>query len=281
MKKAMAIHDISGFGKCSLTVALPVLSACGIETIVLPTAVLSTHTAIPGFTYRDLTEDIPAFYKHWEKLNLKFDSVYSGFLGSNYQIDMVKDIIKTFKTNNNLILVDPVMADYGKMYTIFDEAFAKDMAKLCSCADIIVPNITEACFMLGASYKEGPYEKAYIEMLLKDLSSALNIENVILTGVYFDDKKLGASAYSKKENVVCYGFSEKVEGSFHGTGDLYASVMLASLLNGKKLNEAIKIAADFVTDSIKRTLNDGIENFNYGVNFEEGLADLYLKIKSC
>lgn len=277
MKKTMAIHDISGFGKCSLTVVLPVLSACGIETAVLPTAVLSTHTAIEGFTYRDLTEDIPAFYKHWKNLNLKFDALYSGFLGSLEQINIVKDIYKTFKTKDNIILVDPVMADYGKMYSIFDSSFAEEMSKLCKSADIIVPNITEAVFMLKESYKEGPYEKQYIEKLLKGLNKKLGTKNIVLTGVYFDDIKLGAAVFAEGE--IAYKFSKKIQGNYHGTGDLFGSVMLAALLNNKSLNQSSQIACDFVRESIERTLKEEVINLNYGVNFEEGLADLYLKIK--
>jgi len=276
MKKVMAIHDISGFGKCSLTVALPVLSACKIETTCLPTAVLSTHTAIPGFTYRDLTADISAFYKHWQKLGLTFDAIYSGFLGSKDQISMVADIFKTFKTKQNLILVDPVMADDGKMYSIFDANFAKEMAKLCACADMIVPNITEASFLLEQSYKTGPYDKAYIEKMLRDLSEKLKIQKVVLTGVYFDNVSLGAAAYDKNTDKINYGFSKKIEGSFHGTGDLFGSCLLAAILNGNSLSKSIQFACDFVRESIERTVRDKT-NISYGVNFEEGLAD-YCKL---
>lgn len=272
MKKVMAIHDISGFGKCSLTVALPVLSACKIETTCLPTAVLSTHTAIEGFTYRDLTEDIPAFHKHWQSLNLTFDAVYSGFLGSKEQISMVADIFKTFKTKQNLILVDPVMADNGKMYSIFDNNFAREMAKLCNCADIIVPNITEASFLLGQSYREGPYDKIYIEKMLKDLSKTLNVKKIILTGVYFDNANLGAAAYDKDTDTAVYGFSKKVDGYFHGTGDLFGSCLLAAILHGNGLKDSVQFSCDFVKGSIDRTVRDKT-NINYGVNFEEGLED--------
>ena len=150
LKRAAAIHDISGFGKCSLTVALPIISAMGIEVSVIPTAVLSTHTGgFTGFTYRDLTGDMRPIAEHWNSLGIKFDAIYSGFLGSVEQIDIVTDFIDDFKEKDTVVLVDPAMADGGKMYTVFDMDFAKQMTRLCAKADIIVPNFTEAAFMLG------------------------------------------------------------------------------------------------------------------------------------
>jgi len=277
MKKVMAIHDISGFGKCSLTVALPVLSACKIQTTCLPTAVLSTHTAIPGFTYKDLTKDISAFHRHWKSLNLTFDAMYSGFLGSKEQISMIADIFKTFKTKQNLILVDPVMADNGKMYSIFDAHFAKEMTKLCKNADIIVPNMTEAAFLLEQSYRNGPYDKTYIEKMLRDLSNELNVKKVVLTGVHFDNVSLGAAAYDKETDAVVYGFSKKIDGYFHGTGDLFGSCLLAAILNDNSLQKSIQFACDFVKESIERTVRDKT-NINYGVNFEEGLSQFCRRI---
>lgn len=171
LKRAAAIHDISGFGKCSLTVALPIISAMGIEVSVIPTAVLSTHTGgFTGFTYRDLTGDMRPIAEHWKSLGIKFDAIYSGFLGSVEQIDIVTDFIDDFKEKNTVVLVDPAMADGGKMYTVFDMDFAKQMARLCAKADIIVPNFTEAAFMLGEEYRPAPYSKEYVESTLRRLS---------------------------------------------------------------------------------------------------------------
>ena len=152
-KRLVAINDISGFGKCSLTVALPIISAAGIETICMPTAVLSTHTGgFTGYTYRDLTCDMPDISAHWKSIDLKPDAIYSGFLGSFDQIDIVKKFAEDFKRDDNLFIADPCMADHGKMYTLFDKKFAKAMVSLCAKADIILPNITEACFMAGEEF---------------------------------------------------------------------------------------------------------------------------------
>ena len=192
-KRVAAIHDISGFGKCSLTVALPVISAAGIETSVIPTAVLSSHTAVkPGYTCRDLTDDMRPFAAHWKQLGLSFDAIYSGYLGSTEQIAIVCDIIDTFKIEKTVVIVDPAMADNGKMYELFDKSFASRMRKLCKKADIIVPNITEAMFLLEEEYFEGPYTKGFIENTLSRLGN-LGPEKVVLTGVCFDEKKIGAA----------------------------------------------------------------------------------------
>lgn len=274
-KRVVAIHDISGFGKCSLTVALPIISAAGIETTVLPTAVLSTHTGgIAGFTYRDLTDDINPIAQHWKSLDLSFDAIYTGFLGSFEQLDLVSGFFDAFKTPDNIILVDPVMADYGKLYTIFTPEFVEGMAKLCSKADIIIPNITEAVFMLGEEYKEGPYNREYIENILIKLSG-LGPKQVVLTGVYFEDDKLGAATYDKRTGVFGYSFANRIEGFYHGTGDVFGSALLGALLNGFDLLEATDIAVSFTTESIKRTA-EAKTDVRFGVNFEESIPN-YLK----
>jgi pyridoxine kinase len=271
-KRVAAIHDISGFGKCSLTVALPILSAAGIETAVMPTAVLSTHTGgFTDFTYRDLTEDLRPFTAHWKSLGLHFDAIYSGFLGSFDQIKIVGEFFDQFKTEENIILVDPAMADNGQMYKIFGLEFAKAMAGLCAKADIIIPNITEAAFMLGLAYKEGPYEKSYIESLLLGLSQ-LGAKNIVLTGVYFDADALGAATYSARANEVHYALNRRIEGYYHGTGDVYASAFLAALLNKKTLGRSAQIAADFTCGAIARTKASGTD-IRFGVDFERGVPE--------
>ncbi len=272
-KRVAAIHDISGFGKCSLTVALPIISAVGVECTCLPTAVLSTHTGgFTGFTYRDLTEDIAPITEHWKSLDLKFDAIYNGFLGSFDQIDLVADFYKTFKNSDNIIIADPAMADNGMMYSIFDMDFAKKMASLCEKADIVVPNFTEAAFMLGEDYVEGPYTKDYVEGLMKRLSN-MGPEKVVLTGVYFDDKTLGAATFDRNSGTVSYSLSDKIDGYYHGTGDVYASALVGALLNGKSLENAAKIAVDFTCGSIIRTKNAGTD-IRFGVDFERGLPTL-------
>jgi len=272
-KRVAAIHDISGFGKCSLTVALPIISAAGIEVTVMPTAVLSTHTGgFEGYTYRDLTEDMRPVSKHWKSLGIEFDAIYSGFLGSFEQIAIVKEFIDSFRSEGTVVLVDPAMADNGKMYHVFDMNFAKEMAGLCAKADIIVPNMTEAAFLLGEEYVERPYTKDYIEGLLHKLSK-LGPSKVVLTGVMFDEDRLGAAAYDKMMGEICYAFSETIAGNFHGTGDIFASAMLAAYLNGKSIAQAAQIAVDFTCGSILRTKNAGTD-VRFGVNFEAGLSEL-------
>lgn len=270
-KRVAAIHDISCFGKCSLTVALPILSAAGVETSVIPTAVLSTHTGgFTGFTYRDLTDDIAPIVAHWKTLDLHFDALYTGFLGSFEQIDIVSRLFDDLKSDDTLVLVDPVMADNGQMYAIFTPDFAQGMARLCGKADIIVPNLTEAAFMLGEEYKPGPYSKEYIERLLIRLSRELGPKKVVLTGVYFTEDRLGAACYDADANSFGYAFTERVEGYYHGTGDVYASALLSALENGFALDKAIGLAADFTVEAIRRTKEAGTD-LRFGVNFEESI----------
>lgn len=209
LKRAAAIHDISGFGKCSLTVALPIISAMGIEVSVIPTAVLSTHTGgFTGFTYRDLTGDMRPIAEHWNSLGIKFDAIYSGFLGSVEQIDIVTDFIDDFKEKDTVVLVDPAMADGGKMYTVFDMDFAKQMTRLCAKADIIVPNFTEAAFMLGEEYRPAPYSKEYVESTLRRLS-CLGPSKVVLTGVAFDGRQVGSASYDRSTDEISYALSTR------------------------------------------------------------------------
>lgn len=269
-KRVAAIHDLSGFGKCSLTVALPILSAAGIETSVIPTAVLSTHTGgFEGYTFRDLTSDLLPFARHWKSLALEFDCVYSGFLGSFEQLEVVSRLFEMFKRKDNLIMIDPVMADNGKLYSIFTPAFAQGMAKFCSRADIIVPNITEAAFLLGESYRPGPYDRAYIEYLLEKLGG-LGARRVVLTGVWFEENHLGAAVLDSKTGEISFAFQNRIEGLYHGTGDVFASALLGALLNGFTLHGAAQIAVDFTVDSIQRTQRAGTD-VRFGVNFEQGL----------
>ena len=267
-KKVAAIHDISCVGRCSLTVALPIISALGIETSILPTAVLSTHTGgFEGFTYRDLTEDIKPIYEHWKSLGLTFDALYSGFLGSFAQIDLVAQMFDEFKTKDNVILVDPVCADNGVLYAIYSKEMVKGMAKLCSKADIIIPNITEAVFMLEKEYKEGPYTKEYIEDILHSLAK-LGPKKVVLTGVWFDNDKLGAAAYDN--GVISYSLMDRIEGYYHGTGDVFGSSLLAAYMSGLSLEESTKVAVEYTHLCIRMTADADLER-RYGVCFEKAL----------
>lgn len=271
-KRVAAIHDLSGFGKCSLTVALPILSAAGIETCAVPTAVLSSHTGgLPGYTYRDLTEELPGFQRQWQQLGLRFDALYSGFLGSYEQIAVVSELMDAFRGDDTLVLVDPVIADNGKLYPTITPAMASDMKNLCAKADIIVPNLTEASFLLGEEFYDGPYDRAYIEGILRRLSK-LGPGRVILTGVWFRCELLGTAGYDRDTDSVSYAFSPRVNGVYYGTGDIFASALLAGLLNGMNLANAMQLAVDFTAGSIRRTREAGTDP-RYGVNFEAGIPN--------
>lgn len=277
-KRVAAIHDLSGFGKCSLTVALPILSAAGIETSALPTAILSTHTGgISGYTYRDLTEDMRPVMKHWKSLDIKFDAIYTGFLGSFEQLDIVKDFFDAFRQEDNLILVDPVMGDNGELYTVFTREFAAGMRMLCQKADIIVPNLTEAALLLDEPFHPGPYTHAYIESLLRKLG-ALGPQKVVLTGVYFKENELGAATYDRTTDTIDYVFTQKIPGYYHGTGDVFASALLSALLNDFSLIDAAAIAVHFTTDSIRRTYKAKTD-YRFGVNFEQSFPDFLKELK--
>ncbi len=271
-KKILTIQDISCVGQCSLTVALPIISACGIETCILPSAVLSTHTGgFTGYTFRDLTDDIPAIAEHWSKENIKFDAIYTGYLGSTKQIDYSIDIMDKLLADGGVKIADPAMADNGKLYYGFDDEFVKAMARLCGKADIILPNITEACFMVNAEYKQSGYDEGYIIDLLERLGG-LGAKVVVLTGVSYSDDKLGIAIYDTAAKSVNYYFHERLNVSSHGTGDVYASAFCGAVTQGRSIYDSAKLAADFTVESIKKTMDD--PSHWYGVKFEKALSML-------
>lgn len=276
MKRIVTIQDISCVGKCSLTVALPIISAMGIETAVIPTAVLSTHTAFKNFTYRDLTGDLPKIANHWQQEKFNFDGIYTGYLGSIEQIDMLKKFFKQFKTSENFIFIDPVMADNGKLYAGFDTNFVKEMKELCKMADIIVPNLTEASYMLETEYKEN-YSEEEIKSMLIELSD-LGPKYVVLTGVSFKNNELGVMSYNKETNKFFTYFKEKVPAKYHGTGDIFASTLVGAITNNNTIEEGLKIAVDYVWKTINDTYETNKEDA-YGVNFENKIPYLINRIK--
>ncbi len=278
IKRVAAIHDISCFGKCSLTIALPVISSAGIETSVIPTAVLSTPTGIfNGFTYRDLTEDINSVADHWKSIGVSFDAIYTGFLGSFEQIKIVSDIITQLKDANTYVVIDPVMGDNGKLYSVYDTVFSRSMTELCKKADIIVPNITEAFFLLEEPFCEGPYTRKEIEDILIRLSDKCDCD-VVLTGVMEEKTKIGAACYNKTNRRVNVFYEDKTDGFYHGTGDIFASVLTAATVSGLHLDLSTKLATQFTSDCIKRTKLNG-SDWRFGVNFEQELCTLADRIK--
>lgn len=268
-KRILTIQDISCFGQCSLTVALPIISACGIETAVLPSAVLSTHTGgFTGFTFRDLTDDMPDICRHWVKEGISFDAIYTGYLGSKKQIDIVREIVRTTLRQGGLFICDPAMGDNGRLYTGFTDEYALEMAGLCAEADIVLPNITEACFMTGCEYKEN-YDEDYVLSLFKAMEKK-GMKTVVMTGVGYDNGHTGVAVY---RNGKCeYYCHRKISSGSHGTGDVYASAFCGALMQGKEIFEASKIAADYTLECIEKTVGD--ESHRYGVKFETALPSL-------
>lgn len=277
MKRILTIQDISCVGKCSLTVALPIISAMGVEAAVMPTAVLSTHTQFSGFTFRDLTDDMLPIAEHWKKENIGFDAIYTGYLGSFRQLEIVGSIFDDFGTTENKIIVDPVMADGGKLYPGFTEEFARSMASLCAKADVILPNLTEASFMLGVPYVGDDYDEAYIKDVLKKLC-ALGAKTAAITGVSLEKGRLGVMSLNSETGEYFYYDREHLPVAYHGTGDIFASAFTGAVALGKGTEEALKIAADYTVECIVLTLKD--ENRRtYGVNFEEAMPYLINRIK--
>ncbi len=273
-RRILTVQDISCVGQCSMTVALPVLSACGHETCVLPTAILSTHTG--GFSTpvkQDLTKLMPDVMEHWAKEGIDFDAIYTGYLGSSAQIDTVHKIFARLKAQSGVTIVDPVMGDHGKLYKGFDKSYVRGMKELCSVADIIIPNITEACMMAGHTYQEN-YDEAYITELMEKLSQ-LGSGSVVLTGVSFDPDKTGVMVWENGK-TECYSHG-KIPKNYHGTGDLFAAALVGSYMRGKTLTEAAAIAADFVAGCIRKTYEAPAHW--YGVRFETVLPELIERLK--
>lgn len=272
MKRIVTIQDISCVGRCSLTVALPIISALGVECAVIPTAVLSNHTAFSGFTFCDLTDQITPIVDQWRQEGLTFDAVYTGYLGSFEQIRIVSHVIDVIKAQNPAltVIVDPAMADFGKLYTGFDEVFAREMTSLCKKADIILPNLTEACYMLGIPYPEHACTEAEYRTLLRRLS-ALGCRTTVLTGVSLQEDRIGAMSYDRDTDTYDLYENEHLAAQFHGTGDIFASVVTGAVTRGMTLHRALTLAVDFTFACIRTTAADPDRRW-YGVNFESQLG---------
>lgn len=268
MKRVVSIQDISCVGKCSLTVALPIISAMGVECGILPTAVLSVHTAFKSFTFDDLTDQIEPISKSWIDNDIDFDAIYTGYLGSFEQLELVSRFFDEHKDDGTLIFVDPAMADNGMLYKGFTPEFARAMGTVvCSKADIIDPNITEAAFMLGAEYKEdGSYDEDYVRELLQGLV-ALGPKKAVLTGVSLEPGSCGVYGLDGQTGEYFFYFNELVDARFHGTGDVFSSTVVGALMNNFELDEALAVAADYTVAAIKATISQPDHNW-YGVDFE-------------
>ncbi len=272
-KKIITIQDISCYGQCSLTVALPILSAAGFETAIIPSAVLSTHTGgFNGYTFHDLTEEISKILDHYKKENIKFDALYSGYLGNKKQITLVKRMKKDVLNEDGIYVLDPAMADNGKLYPAFNDDYVKEMKNLVKIADIILPNLTEACLLTGDTYKE-KFDEEYIKNIMKHLKK-IGAKKVVLTGISYKENTLGVAIFNDDYK---YYEHEKISKGCHGTGDVYASAFLGAYLKNNNLFDAAKIAADFVVACIKNTISD--PTHWYGVKFETTLKDYIEKLQ--
>jgi len=264
MKNVLAVHDISCIGRCSLTVALPIISSYGVECRVLPTALLSTHTGFEEFTCLDLTDEMTKIIDSWQRKDMKFDSIYSGFLASEKQIDILKNLINESKT---LTVIDPVMADNGKLYKTFDDNFVEKMRELVPLAHVLTPNLTEACLLTGTLYQEN-YDKKYVEDLITKLTEQ-GAKNIVLTGISLKENQIGVAVHS--QGKIEYIMTEKIAGHYHGTGDIFGSVLTAHLVKGISMQESAQEAVDFVVKAIKEPPKSS--DSSYGLHFEEVLNE--------
>ncbi len=271
MKRVLTIQDISCLGKCSLTIALPVISALGSETVILPTAVLSTHTMFRNFTCKDLSDQIDPIAEHWKSEGVSFDAIYTGYLGTIGQIDQVKELFRSFRDEKTVIIVDPVMADNGKLYPAFDMDYVRKNAELCAEADIIVPNITEASLMTGMEYRE-EYDEVYIKELLAALNE-LGAGVSVLTGVSLEKGKTGVMGYDRTTGDYYAYQNRRIDASYHGTGDLFSSTCVGEIMRGKDWRDAMRIAADYTAHTIEVTLQNPKKPW-YGVDFEATIPEL-------
>ena len=265
--RVAAIHDMSGFGRCSLTVALPILSAMGIQCCPLPTAFLSTHTGgFQNFTFLDMTDELPKVSAHWKSLGLDFQAVYSGFLGSERQISVVADFLQAFRKPDTIAVVDPVMGDHGAVYQTYTPAMCDGMARLSELADVITPNLTEAALLLGIPYQSLPTGEDGCREIVERLS--LNgRRSVVLTGASAGPALTGAMCFDARTGRCEAVQTRRVPQEFHGTGDVFASVLTGALVQGAPLPEAVGQAVDFVRACAERTAKAGIP-MREGVEFE-------------
>ncbi len=262
--KLLTMQDISCMGQCSTTVALPILSHYGVETVILPTAILSNHTALKCWSYLDLTPELDNIFTHWQKNDITFDAFLLGYLGKKEIMDAAERCFDTFATAGAPIIIDPAFGDNGKLYAGFDGAYVAAMRKLIGRASVLLPNLTEVTYLTGGAYKE-VYDKAYLEQEIKKLAQYTSAV-IVVTGVEFGDGLIGEAVY--QNGAFSYTFENKLPVRYHGTGDIFAAVFAAGLVNGKSLIDSCQKAGQFVANCLRET---EAEHF-YGVRFEKVLA---------
>lgn len=278
LKRIAAVNDVSGFGKCSLTVALPVVSATGVECACIPTALLSTHTGeFTGWTRRDLTDQMLPIARHWASLGIEFDGIYSGYLASPEQELVLEEVIGTIAGSDTLVICDPAMADNGKYYAGFDDEMTAAFRRLCARADVITPNVTEASLISGVEYMPAPHTHDYIERLFDGLEKNAG-RYVAITGVHPADGVIGTVVRDHVTGEEKSAMSEALPGMFYGTGDIFASAFAALLVRGASIGDALDAASSLVRESIERTYVRGTPR-PYGVDFEGALPGYMRRVE--
>lgn len=275
-KRAALINDISCLGRCSMTAAIPIISACGIESVPLPTGIFSAHTEFEGFVKTDLTDKISEITDHWKSLGIRFDCIYSGYLASRKQAESVKRFLLDFKKSDTLYIADPVMGDNGVFYKGIDDSFVSEMRFLCSLADIIVPNVTEACMLTGTELRE-QYDMDFIKELLISLRN-LGSARIVITGVELGDGQIGCAVYDSLTGKANMFFTPKTEGRFPGTGDVFAAALTAAVMNGKAFADAVQIAMGFTCRCVEATLEAETDR-KYGLCFEPQIKNLIKSVE--
>lgn len=275
-KRAALINDISCLGRCSMTAAIPIISACGIESVPLPTGIFSAHTEFEGFVKTDLTDKISEITDHWKNLGIRFDCIYSGYLASRKQAENVKRFLLDFKKSDTLYIADPVMGDNGVFYKGIDDSFVSEMRFLCSLADIIVPNVTEACMLTGTELRE-QYNMDFIKELLISLRN-LGSARIVITGVELGDGQIGCAVYDSLTGKANMFFTPKTEGRFPGTGDVFAAALTAAVMNGKAFADAVQIAMGFTCRCVEATLEAETDR-KYGLCFEPQIKNLIKSVE--
>lgn len=269
-KKIALINDVTGFGRCSITVALPIISKLKVQCCPLPTAILSNHTGFESFFFEDYTDRMQAYADEWKKLDLKFAGILSGFMGSRDQIRIVKKFMQDFSSQDTVIIVDPVMGDYGRLYSTYTMEMCYEMKKIVSCADILTPNLTEACFLTDTGYHDGKWKMRELKTITEKLSQ-MGPQKIVITGVPQGD--FIANCCFEKEHPLIIRRTHRVGTSRSGTGDIFAAIIAADAVNGVPFGDSVRKASLFVKRCIERSIQLNLP-LTDGVCFEEVLDRL-------
>lgn len=271
-KRIAIINDISGYGRCSTSVILPIVSHLGVQGCALPTAIFSNHTGFPSFFCKDFTEYMPAYIREWKKLDLQFDGIMTGFLGSARQISIVEEFFEQFRSDRTHILVDPVMGDNGRIYPTYTEKLCRDMRRLIGYADIITPNLTEACFITGTRYRESGWRRPELEAMARKLLD-MGARQLVITGIKMGKGSIGNVIASQRSEEIIYQRQLQVEQTRSGTGDVFASVLAADAVNGVDFVTSCQRASRFVRQCLIETMHTETA-LNTGIDFESQLDKL-------